>query len=381
MAVAPPEQPTTGDPMRVTDHLLWLQDASVRQMRSPNHGAALAPHFLIMHYTAGRSAESSAQWLCSPQAKASAHLVIGKDGQIIQLLPFNVVAWHAGASSWDDDGEHFAGMNQHAIGVELDNPGRVARQGSTWRSLALGTTYPDDEVIEATHKNETRPSGWCVYPSAQLDVAFEIAEFLVQHYGLKDIIGHDDVAPGRKSDPGPAFPMESFRGRLFGRSTDRDPSEFVATTSLNVRTGPGTANEALPVGPLPAGTRVRVVSTRDPWREVDVLEPVKGVNDVHGWVHGRYLRPANRDADGPANNPPAPAGAKAWTKAVLPEMTNWAKALLNDATSYPMFSETRRQFGDDWVLARVEWHGWTFRDGVKITGKFRGVTLYESTKV
>jgi hypothetical protein len=108
---------------------------------------------------------------------------------------------------------------------------------------------------------------------------------------------------------------------------------------------------------------------------------VTGVNDVHGWVHGRYLRAANRDAEGPENNPAPPSGAKAWTRAVSPEMTNFAKSLLNDATTYPMFSETRKQFGSDWVLARVEWHSWTFRDGVKVTGKFRGVTLYELDEV
>jgi lysozyme len=58
-------------------------------------------------------------------------------------------------------------------------------------------------------------------------------------------------------------------------------------------------------------------------------------------------------------------------------MTSWAKSILDDPRTYPMFSETRRFFGATEVLARVEWHSWTYRNGVRVTGTFRGVTLYE----
>src|SRR5882672_10600458 len=93
---------------------------------SANHGRGFAagfPDALIIHFTAGASAESSAAWLCNPQAKASAHVVVARDGSIIQLVPFDTVAWHAGASSYGGR----SGYNQYSIGIETDYPGRLTR--------------------------------------------------------------------------------------------------------------------------------------------------------------------------------------------------------------------------------------------------------------
>jgi lysozyme len=58
-------------------------------------------------------------------------------------------------------------------------------------------------------------------------------------------------------------------------------------------------------------------------------------------------------------------------------MTAWAVSLLNSPGAYPIFSTAIRQFGSDNVMARVEWHSWTYRNGVKVAGQFRGITLYE----
>jgi N-acetylmuramoyl-L-alanine amidase len=279
--------------VRIANHKLQSGSGRpIRFMSSPNCGGTLRPSYLVMHYTAGRSADSAAAWLCNPLAKASAHLVIGKDGKVIQCVPFNVVAWHAGQSSWkDESGKTLVGMNKHSIGIELDNAGRVVRQGGKWRSLSLGTTYSDSQVVEATHKHENKPSGWVAYPTAQLDCLREVAALLINNYGLKDIVGHDDIAPGRKSDPGPAFPMASFRSQLLGRTSDDAPAANirVTTASVNVRSGPGTNFSPVVPIPLPEGTRVEVLASEGVWKQVDVLDAIDGVQDVHGWVHGRYL--------------------------------------------------------------------------------------------
>ena len=237
-----------------------------------------------MHYTAGRSARSSINWLVNPNAKASAHLVIGADGSITQLVAFNRKAWHAGRSRWAGR----TGLNSFSIGIELDNPGVLTRRASGWFST-WGDPVEDDNVIEAVHKNGGDLRGWHTYSGAQLEVAIEVGCLLARHYGLKEVLGHEDVAPDRKIDPGPAFPMDSFQARVIGREED-EPDVFETVTELNIRQGAGTQHEKLPVSPLQAGTRLEVVAHQGAWRLVDVLDPIVDENDVNGWVHGRYIR-------------------------------------------------------------------------------------------
>ncbi|HSJ08307.1 MAG TPA: N-acetylmuramoyl-L-alanine amidase, partial [Longimicrobiales bacterium] len=174
--------------------------------------------------------------------------------------------------------------------------------GSRWRSW-FGGYYDNDDVIEATHRNETMPAGWHTFTPVQLQATLDLAALLVARYQLRDVIGHDDIAPGRKADPGPAFPMDSFRSRIFGRRDDEVPV-FLAMTALNIRTGPGTHHATHSVSPLPTGTRMQVIRAQDSWRLVDVLDVVGGVPDLQGWVHSRFLRAApTTPAGGPVGQP------------------------------------------------------------------------------
>ncbi|EKV00492.1 negative regulator of beta-lactamase expression [Leptolyngbya sp. PCC 7375] len=270
--------------MQIINHLLYHDDGTPYPFEeSPNSGGTLRHEYLVMHFTAGRTAKSAVRWLTQAQAKASAHLVIGRDGSITQLVPFNVKAWHAGRSSW----EGRTGLNKYSIGIELVNAGRLKRQGGEWKSW-FNQVYDDVDVLEATHKHESSSSGWHVYTEEQLEAAMDVASLLVDEYGLQDVIGHDDIAPQRKNDPGPAFPMDSFRARVMGRE---DLEEFYETAGrLNIRTGPGTQYEKLPESPLPAHTPVDILDTSNNWKLVTVLETINDNMDIEGWVHGRYLQ-------------------------------------------------------------------------------------------
>ncbi len=270
--------------MRIRRNKLVLDDGTeVAFHPSPNRGGSYDPRYLVMHFTAGRSAQESIDWLCAPEAKASAHVVVGRDGAVTQLVPFDRVAWHAGRSRW----QGLVGLNQYAIGIELDNAGKLERRGDGWYAW-WGGKIPDAEVVEGPAPNDDsgRIYGWQTYTEPQLEAALSVARTVVRKYDLLDIIGHSDIAPGRKVDPGPAFPMASFRARVLGRADD-EPVRYRATAALNIRTGPGTQHDKLPQSPLAAGTVVEPVRTQDPWW----LVKVEGAEDadLQGWVHSHYL--------------------------------------------------------------------------------------------
>ena len=271
--------------MKILSHKLCHDDGQPMEFRrSPNQSGPISPEFLVIHYTAGSSAGSSIDWLCQPRAQASAHLVVARDGQVTQLVAFNRKAWHAGTSQWDGR----RGVNGFSIGIELDNAGRLEGEPGRWVNWQ-GKAIPDEEVVERVHPGDGVTSGWHTYTPQQLEAASEISSLLVEKYGLRDVVGHEDVSPGRKVDPGPSFPMRSFRSLVMGRANDQG-DVFETTAPLNIRVGPGTRHERLPASPLPPGTPVEVLKANGIWRQVDVLEPVGGENDVVGWVHGRYLK-------------------------------------------------------------------------------------------
>ncbi len=274
--------------MKINNHRLYADDGTpVRYVETPNKSGTMTPEYLVMHYTAGSSAEGSVSWMCNPAAKAAAHLVIGRDGGITQLAPFNRIAWHAGQSQWAGR----SGLNGFSIGIELDNAGKLERAGSRWISAVSKRAYADDDVLVANHKHDPAgapASGWHEYSEAQLDAADAVGLLLMQKYALKDVLGHEDIAPGRKSDPGPAFPLASFRARLMGRA-DEAVEQYASLAALNVRAGPGTEFAALPGSPIPLGAKVALLEQRGVWWRVDVLDTVSGVMDLVGWCHSRFL--------------------------------------------------------------------------------------------
>lgn len=176
---------------------------------------AAPPPILVMHFTYGASARSSAEWFRAAENKgSSAHVVIERDGATLQCVPFDVVAWHAGGSSWKGK----TNLNRTSIGIEMANWGYLKRKGDGWASY---TGAPIADPVIAVHRNgnpdgSRSPIGWEPYPEAQFAAAVAIARALVAAYGITEIVGHDDIAPDRKWDPGPAFDMARFRAAVFG---------------------------------------------------------------------------------------------------------------------------------------------------------------------
>ena len=132
--------------------------------------------FIVIHYTGMKSENSAIKRLCDENKNVSAHYFIKKNGEIINLVPDLYIAWHAGKSSW----QKYKSINKNSIGIEIQNPGHDNR-----------------------YENFT---------SKQLSSLKILLRTLIKKYkiDLKNILGHSDIAPERKKDPGEKFPWKNL---------------------------------------------------------------------------------------------------------------------------------------------------------------------------
>jgi N-acetylmuramoyl-L-alanine amidase len=142
---------------------------------SPNFDARRAPpDMIVVHYTGMQSGEEALARMCDPAAKVSAHYMIETDGRVFELVPEERRAWHAGVSFWKGERD----VNAVSIGIELVNPGHE------W--------------------------GYADFPADQIDALTGLMDAIRGRWEIPDgrILGHSDVAPERKIDPGEKFPWK-----------------------------------------------------------------------------------------------------------------------------------------------------------------------------
>ena len=130
--------------------------------------------YLIFHYTGMRSENAAIKRLTSKSSKVSCHYLIKKNGAIIKIVPDLYIAWHAGISSWKKD----KSLNSNSIGIEISNPGH-----------------------DYKYKN---------FSQKQITSIIDLSKNLKKKYKIKkeNILGHSDIAPLRKKDPGEKFPWQ-----------------------------------------------------------------------------------------------------------------------------------------------------------------------------
>jgi N-acetylmuramoyl-L-alanine amidase len=282
---------------RLVDH--WLE-------QSKDVGGPLERlRFIVLHYTAGGSGTASRDYMLkSPTEKgrlagidgkiyASAHVIVDRDGSVWQIVPFNRKARHAGRSAW----KGLTSLNRYSVGIEMANYGWLNRRGDgTYARLGETSTFAAEEVVVAPMPNGTEVKGWEPYPEPQLAAVETLVRLLLSKYpSITEVLGHQEVAPGRKFDPGPAFPMQRFRNlvdnRGFGaletgpEGGEAPEDRMLTTANLNLREGAGVEFEKLPDSPLLRGTRL-VCHDRD---GVWVLVSVEQEPEIRGWVHGAFL--------------------------------------------------------------------------------------------
>ena len=283
--------------LNINGHLLEGDVNGTAVKQDPCHGKDSGqftgdrPDTVIIHFTAGSTLGSAINTLKNPSVKASAHLVIDRDGSIVQLIGFDKIAWHAGKSKWQER----TGLNKFSIGIELVNAGELKRSGSQYVSW-FGHRYREDQVVEAVHRNQSKMSYWHAYTQDQIEACFDVCRVLKENYQIQFILGHEEIAPRRKTDPGPAFPLEKLRNQVLDTRDDEVDSSVpvvakeeesplmtarVTANRLNFRQQPY-ASAPLAGEPLSANTNVELLEKSGSWRKVRVY--------AEGWVHADYLQ-------------------------------------------------------------------------------------------
>ncbi|NTF87742.1 N-acetylmuramoyl-L-alanine amidase [Agrobacterium rhizogenes] len=159
---------------------------------SPNHGereGGRKPDMILLHYTGMGTAEGALDWLCRAESQVSSHYFVFEDGRVVQLVPEERRAWHAGKSLWRGE----ADINSLSIGIEIANAGH--------------------------------PGGLPDFPDAQVEAVIELCRDCGQRWAIapERVLGHSDVAPVRKVDPGEKFPWARLAAAGVGHWVEPAP--------------------------------------------------------------------------------------------------------------------------------------------------------------
>lgn len=182
---------------RIVDH----KSRDLEFIPTSQMSGEIIPEAILIHYTAGSSLEGAVNTFRT--GGVSAHLIIDRDGSAVQMVPYNRRAWHAGKSSW----EGRPNLNGWSIGIELVNWGFLRKVGDQYFSWA-NTLINETPFVE---KNGSNLRYWQYYTCIQLMTCSRLINDLKAEYGINLLLGHEEVSPGRKVDPGPAFPWKLYR--------------------------------------------------------------------------------------------------------------------------------------------------------------------------
>jgi N-acetylmuramoyl-L-alanine amidase len=163
---------------------------AVEARPSPNHGERYGPiDILLLHYTGMPDDEQALAWLCNPESKVSSHYFVHADGRALQLVGEDRRAWHAGLSLWAGESD----INSRSIGVEIANAGH--------------------------------PGGLPEYADRQIDAVVSLCQSILARHQIlpQRVLGHSDVAPGRKTDPGERFPWAKLAAAGVGHFVEPTP--------------------------------------------------------------------------------------------------------------------------------------------------------------
>ena len=184
----------------------------VKSHPSPNFDdRRTAIDMLVLHYTGMETGDAALERMCDAEASVSAHYMVREDGDVVCLVDEEKRAWHAGVSQWQGDSD----LNSRSVGIEIVNGGH------DW--LCSDGKLP-------------------AYPAVQIDAVIELSSAIIDRWSIPQtrIVGHSDIAPRRKADPGEHFPWARLSRAGVGlwplALGDRDGSLESALSSIGYDT-------------------------------------------------------------------------------------------------------------------------------------------------
>ena len=230
----------------IRNHRLFYGEDAMPFARSPHQSAGFAPRGIILHDTAGRLAKgNSVAWFLNPAARTSAHLTVERDGSVTQQVSFDRRAWHAGRSSYRGKSD----VNGFAFGIEIVNPGKCSKLRSGLFQPWFKAQYREGQDGLHFSFASTREHGkgwWLDYSPQQIETVGALCQALIAKYDLDFIAGHWEIAPGRKIDPNPLFPLEAMRTKLFGEGEGAG-EQPITRVDANLRRWPSYADNVIAV--------------------------------------------------------------------------------------------------------------------------------------
>lgn len=225
---------------------------------SPNHNERPgAPDMVVLHYTGMQSGAAALERLCDPAAQVSAHYLIEEDGRVFALVAEERRAWHAGLSFWAGERD----INGRSIGVEIVNPG---------------------------HEFGYRP-----FPQVQIEAVLALLDAIRGRWTIPDarIVGHSDVAPARKQDPGELFPWARLARAGHGIWSEAVASSAGLSSGAARRALAAIGYEVAPApeeAPLAADERLSLIAFQRHWA------PARLDAELDGLTGARLLDVARR---------------------------------------------------------------------------------------
>jgi N-acetylmuramoyl-L-alanine amidase len=328
------------------EHLLVTEDnrrikfiAAHEKNFNPN--VELKPRFVVIHFTTGTNLQSTIYTFLDPEEGVSSHLLVGRNGRVVQFVPFDRVAFHCGLSTWEGERD----LNRFAIGIEVDNAGylRTTEQGFKRK----GKLIPDDQVMKKRHWKELGERPWQTFTEEQIRVVREIVGALKERYPtIQEIVGHDMVNLINRLDPGPLYPLGELREAILG---DPQPAIKAYRTTQECPIYENLANRPPNVphpdwGELPEKSQVRVREVHDKWSFVKVKQSSKSkLREKEGWVRSNSIEPEEDKAK--------TKFSQTFYK-VIPAVEARLPGIELEASQLPKGTQVRKQFevGEEWVL-------------------------------